>query len=257
VFVPSEPKKWLAYAFGPRDPLTPPPWLHNIGGGDSRAISREFLGHFIELGGLTPSDRVLDIGSGTGRMALALTEYLETGTYYGLEIVKSSVDWCRRAYAPFRNFTFVHADLGNNWYNRRGSQDAESYRLPFDDHSFDFIFLTSVFTHMRPQEVRNYLREIARVLAPNGKALVTAYLLNRPAHDQIHNGAAHFSFKRRGHGFFHEYRSPERAIAYDQSEFLQMVAGAGLTAAVFPGSWTGLPGRSWQDILVIGHQERA
>jgi hypothetical protein len=42
----------------------PPPGLSVIGDGDFEEIGKEFLGHFIELGGLTPDDAVLDVGSG-------------------------------------------------------------------------------------------------------------------------------------------------------------------------------------------------
>jgi protein-L-isoaspartate O-methyltransferase len=45
-----------------------------VGDGDYRAIGAEYLGHFVRLGGLKPSDRVLDIGCGIGRMAVPLTQ---------------------------------------------------------------------------------------------------------------------------------------------------------------------------------------
>lgn len=48
----------------------------------------QFLQYFIELGGLKPSDRVLDVGCGIGRLAIPLTQYLDArGGYAGLDIV--------------------------------------------------------------------------------------------------------------------------------------------------------------------------
>ena len=38
------------------------------------------------------------------------------------------------------------------------------------------VFLTSVFTHMFGEDIENYLSEIARVLKPGGKALITWFL---------------------------------------------------------------------------------
>src|SRR5690348_5915887 len=71
----------------------PPSELCFVGDGDFRAIGAEFLKRFVRHGGLAPRDRVLDIGSGIGRMALPLTQYLENGTYDGIEIVADGVAW--------------------------------------------------------------------------------------------------------------------------------------------------------------------
>ena len=47
----------------------PPEYLHDVGPGDYIKIGDEFLRYFIDCGGLRPHERVLDVGSGTGRMA--------------------------------------------------------------------------------------------------------------------------------------------------------------------------------------------
>src|SRR5215212_241626 len=44
-----------------------------VGDGNYRAIGTEYLGHYVRIGGLKPTDRVLDIGCGIGRMAVPLT----------------------------------------------------------------------------------------------------------------------------------------------------------------------------------------
>src|SRR3546814_13028266 len=63
---------------------------HEIGDGDFRAIGAEFLRHFVELGGLTPEDDVLDIGCGFGRMALPLARYLPPPSRsVGFDIVRA------------------------------------------------------------------------------------------------------------------------------------------------------------------------
>ena len=46
----------------------PPWWLRDVGGGDFKAAGQEFLRLFIELAGLQPDERVLDIGCGSGRI---------------------------------------------------------------------------------------------------------------------------------------------------------------------------------------------
>tara|TARA_B110000093_G_scaffold162829_1_gene185185 strand:+ start:628 stop:792 length:165 start_codon:yes stop_codon:yes gene_type:complete len=54
-------------------------------------------------------------------MALPLTGFLSAeGNYTGLEIVKTSVDWCEQVYVAHENFTFHHADVFNSYYNPEG-----------------------------------------------------------------------------------------------------------------------------------------
>src|SRR5262249_6440676 len=50
--------------------------------------------------------------------------------------------------------------------------------FPYADASFDFVFLTSVFTHMLPAEVAQYLREVRRVLRPAGRCPAAFFFLH-------------------------------------------------------------------------------
>ncbi len=52
-----------------------------VGDGDYRAIGAEFLRHVVEIGGLAPDARVLDVGCGIGRLAVPLTQYLDQSGY--------------------------------------------------------------------------------------------------------------------------------------------------------------------------------
>jgi SAM-dependent methyltransferase len=53
-----------------RGSLVPPHSKIFVGAGDYVKIGMEFLGYFVNLGRLKPKDRVLDVGCGSGRMAL-------------------------------------------------------------------------------------------------------------------------------------------------------------------------------------------
>lgn len=78
-----------------RDPLIPPGSLHFAGSPEFKEIGEEFFRYFRDLGGLQPDDHVLDVGSGTGRMARPLTAFLEAGSYDGIDIVAESIRWCQ------------------------------------------------------------------------------------------------------------------------------------------------------------------
>lgn len=125
---------------------------------------------------LQPESDVLDVGCGTGRVAIPLADYLTTGSYTGIDVVKSSIEWCEKAFRDFPNFRFVHADLYSKFYNPDAAQTAEEYRFPFDDESFDVIWSASLFTHMMIGAVDNYLKEMARVAKP-GARIWNSYLL--------------------------------------------------------------------------------
>jgi len=158
-----------------KDPRIPPRRETFIGGGDFALVGDSFRETLLRHG-LTPEMDVLDVGCGQGRMARPLVEVLQGGSYTGFDIDKSGIHWCRDKYVDVPHFTFDHADVFNARYNADGAVAAKDYVFPYADNRFDRIFLTSVFTHMFAEDVENYLSEIARVLKPGGKALITWFL---------------------------------------------------------------------------------
>lgn len=242
---------------GRRDAMTPPRSARFIGSGEYGAIGNEFLGHFTTLGGLTPQSRVLDVGCGQGRMAVPLTRYLAgSGSYDGFDIVLEGIEWCRANISTRHpQFRFHHADIRNTEYNPGGTYAASDYRFPFPDHAFDFVFLTSIFTHMRPPEVANYLAEIGRVLAPGGRCLVTWFLLNDESRRLIAADRAELAFRYEVDGCLTANAAvPEEAIAHPQEMVEAMYARTGLSLEpIRYGGWCGRSSfLSYQDICVAG-----
>jgi SAM-dependent methyltransferase len=246
---------------GRRRQLVPPRELIFIGNGDFLRIGREFLGHFRKLGGLQPGHRVLDVGCGIGRMAIPLTKFLsEAGSYEGLDIVPHGIKWCTENLTPrFPRFRFQLADIRNKEYNPDGLVTAAEFRFPFEDGSFDFIFLTSVFTHMLPREVENYLSEIRRVLKPGGTCLITWFLLNPESEGLVKEGRSTLDFVHPVEGCLTvDPDVPEKAIAYQEAYVMDRYATLGLDMAqpVQRGSWCGRARYvSYQDMCIARRRD--
>jgi len=246
----------LDTVMGNRDDLQPPRGKVFTGGGDFRQQGQEFLQHFKNLGNLQPHHRVLDIGSGIGRMAIPLTQYLnEKGRYDGFDIVKEGVEWCQKnVSAKYPNFYFQQVHLKNDLYSNEG-ESAAYFAFPFDNNTFNFSFLTSVFTHMLPEQVDNYLKEISRVTAKNGRCLATFFLYNE-AIIQRTTGDDKFGFSYDyGHYRLMDDAVKSANVAFDIPYLKDLAAKHGLKiVSINHGHWSELPKGAclnFQDIVIF------
>ena len=211
--------------------------------GDFRKAGARFLQAAVDAG-LEPHHRVLDLGCGVGRLAVALSQYLDDrGRYVGLDTDRKAIKLCNEWIASkLRRFTFVWADVFNTTYNRRAEARAAQYRFPFDDDAFDFVFSNSLFTHLVPDDARNYFHEIGRVLKPGGRTLNTIFLLNQESLPLVEGGES-------PQGVLHQFGDvarvkkpdrPEAWIAFDEDFVRQAHAEAGLgIERVSYGAWSG------------------
>jgi SAM-dependent methyltransferase len=99
--------------------------------------------------------RVLDWGSGCGRVSRNLAR-IGVEQLNGCDIDEEAVAWCSA--------------------NLRGAFQVTGVDppLPYDDESFDVVIATSVLTHLPREGQSSWLREIGRILAPNGLLLASA-----------------------------------------------------------------------------------
>jgi SAM-dependent methyltransferase len=176
-------KLYLTKLFGHYASMIPPlELMHDgpVGFEEFKTNGEEFFRYYTKLCDLKPYERMLDVGSGIGRKTFLLTDYLNhEGSYEGLDIVKTGIDWCtERITRKYPHFTFQRIDVFNQHYNPNGRYKASEYRFPFADESFDFAVLGSVFTHMLAEDVEHYLCEVARVLKTGGRCLISFFLLN-------------------------------------------------------------------------------
>jgi SAM-dependent methyltransferase len=194
--------------------------------------------------GLEPQHRLLDLGCGVGRLAIALSQYLDDrGRYVGLDTDRKAIRVCDEWIgSKLPNFSFVFADVYNTAYNPSAEAKAAQYRFPFDDDDFDFVFSNSLFTHLVPDDARNYLGEIGRVLRPGGRTMNTIFLLNEESLALVRGGDS-------PQGVLHELgdlalvKKPERPeawIALDEQLVRTAHAAAGLEIEqVRYGAWPG------------------
>lgn len=163
-------------------PLDP---THETGDGDFREIGAEFLSYLVSVGKLSPTDNVLELGCGFGRMALPLTQYLDQNArYLGFDVVPEPVDWCLENVAPrHQGFEFDVIDFHHSLYNPRGkvkSEDGFSSHLQgLEDLAPTFVMAVSVFTHLDIATVRRFLREARLLLQPGGRLFMTAFLTGK------------------------------------------------------------------------------
>jgi SAM-dependent methyltransferase len=206
--------------------------------------------------GLRPEHRVLDIGSGIGNLALSLSGYL-TGRYDGTEVHREAVVWCQRVITPrYPHFRFHHADLASAAYNPEGTASAGAYRFPFPDQSFDFIFLSSVFTHMLPDAVEHYVNEISRLLATDGVCVASYFLLNDQSRAGVDGGNSFMSFPVQHPSALcrlHDAAVPEAAVALEETfvEHIHRQARLSIRDVRRGLWWSGKPHD--QDVLVVEH----
>jgi ubiquinone/menaquinone biosynthesis C-methylase UbiE len=220
-----------------------------------KANGEEYLNIYKVICDLQPDEKMLDFGSGIGRKTLPLTQYLnDRAVYEGIDIAKEGIDWCRDKITPrFPNFHFQQIDVYNKHYNPRGKYQPAKYKFPFADESFSFVVLGSVFTHMLPDDVENYLSEIHRVLTKGGRCLITYFLLNEESLRFIATGDSTLEFKH----VFDKYRSvshevPEKALALDENWIRDLYRKLGLKVMRLDyGSWCARKNYlSYQDLIL-------
>lgn len=220
------------------------------------AAAIEFFSYFFQLGNLKPTDAVLDVGCGMGRMAYALAHYLQpTARYEGFDIVEDLIEWAKKNITSrLPNFNFRRVNIYNKMYNPKGDLQAAEFDFPYENESFDFVFLTSVFTHVPANEVRHYLDEIYRVLKPGGRCLCTVLLHNEEAANLIEAGksSANLIYE------FDEYFAtstdvPELFTGFKESLMLKWISDRNFTVeGKYYGNWCGRTDyTSYQDMLIL------
>lgn len=178
----------------------------------------------VDVFGLGSESRLLDVGCGVGRLATGILRRVgELRAYVGVDVSKEAVRWCRRHIARRHpRFRFLHLDVQNLRYNPDGIAVAHDFRLPFEDEAFDLVYAYSVFSHLPAEHANIYLRELRRLLAPEGRVFLTAFL---------EEGVPAVSVNPEG--YRREWSGPLHCVRYEQNFFEGMLAKHGLALSRF------------------------
>jgi SAM-dependent methyltransferase len=244
----------------PELPLPPEPLMFMQEDYDGlRRNGEEIVVDLEDLCHLHPHSAVLDIGSGYGRLAHALWRHDYAGPYLGLELLPRHARWCEETLTPASGgvFHFHHLDIANARYNPGGKLKADELTLPVEDASVDIGVLTSVFTHMYPAEIENYLGELGRILKPGGRVLATWFIVDERWQESALAGALKgitMEYVLQDGVRYYNAEDPLWAIGYSPAWIRRASARAGLRIqASRPGSWAGdeASGPNIQDLMIL------
>lgn len=112
-------------------------------------------------------ERVLDVGCGRGLILVGAARRLKTGSAVGVDIWNAQDLSGNRAEVPLRNAALEGVA------DKVEVRTADMRKLPFPDGHFDVVVSRAAIHNLPSADERQAaIREIARVLAPGGRALI-------------------------------------------------------------------------------------
>ncbi|MDB5100393.1 MAG: methyltransferase protein [Cyanobacteria bacterium RYN_339] len=176
---------------------------------------REFTANLVEV---TPGESVLDLGCGTGELALMLSRRVgPTGHVAGIDLSKALVAGARRR--------AKRAGLAIDY------RVASIAQLPFADATVDVVVSSLVMHHLAPDVLARAVGEIRRVLRPGGRVFIIDFQSLEQAGHGHERGHAHGH--QHGHAHGHRQEQPtQHGLLHDHRPVLVgLLKEAGLTDA--------------------------
>ncbi|HVB34725.1 MAG TPA: methyltransferase domain-containing protein [Patescibacteria group bacterium] len=122
---------------------------------------RRFKARLLAMAALRPGFRVLDMGCGTGTLAIMAKRAAPQASIAGIDADPAAIAIARKKAAREALPIEFHVGMAQ--------------QLPYRDRSFDRVLSTLFFHHLPHSGKQAALAEIARVLAPGGEAHVADF----------------------------------------------------------------------------------
>jgi SAM-dependent methyltransferase len=166
-------------------------------------------------------DNVLDFGCGCGRLARQMIQQRpRPRRYLGLDLHKGMVRWNQENLQPAaEGFEFQHHDVYNTGLNPSPAAPRTA-PFPVENHSISLLVAWSVFTHLAEDQCEHYLREVARVLRPDGVMLSTWFLFDKSGFPMMQD------FQNT---LYINEIDPSNATIFDANWMVQLTSKLGLT----------------------------
>jgi SAM-dependent methyltransferase len=204
--------------------------------GGERTLERLLRRDLLNL----DSTVLTDVGSGSGRFALALYRRGFKGRYTGLDVDGEAISWCRRTFPS--QFAFHRLDVYSAVYNPEGTKGSVVF--PLETESQDLVLGESLLTHLLEDDVRSYLAESVRILRTGGTFFMSVFCLDHLRELDLLGGRWTFGH-RAGVAYIESEVYPEAAVAYE-AEYLRCAAEAVgfVNVQLEPGAQTLLVGEA-------------
>jgi ubiquinone/menaquinone biosynthesis C-methylase UbiE len=118
--------------------------------------------------GLRPTDTLVDLGCGTGRLAVHAIPALAGGRYVGIDISRTMLDEAQKRVEK----TIPDPPSRVSWVHQTTPEFA------LDIGAVDMICAFSVINHMEHEDAYLYLKEALRVVRPGGRFVFSCLPLN-------------------------------------------------------------------------------
>lgn len=107
---------------------------------------------------------IVDLGCGDGNCFQYIAEYIPGAKYYGIDVADRVIE------------------EANKKWNDRGAEFIcyDGRHLPFDNDSFDIVFIACVLHHVPIREREDLLKECHRVLKENGMIMIFEHNMKNP-----------------------------------------------------------------------------
>ena len=137
----------------------------------SRLTEDKAAHRLLELAEIRNGSRVLEVAVGTGRLFADIVRFNANGHTEGVELSRDMLEKARLR---------MGRESGGASYHL---QEANAYKLPFEDNGFDYLFNAYLLDLLPEQDFPRILKEFHRVLKPGSRLATASFSFgNRPVH---------------------------------------------------------------------------